>query len=652
MAIEVPALVDMGHGNLDAKMRQFNAYQHPDLVKYFSAQIQTLYSAKEGSFEARTATKAIRDNLDQFIETFLWIVNTRSERQLLIHNRPQWRLWREIEERRKRKIPVRGLVLKPRQVGFSTQIAAIIASLCMSDYNRRAAVMAHERGAGESLMRTYDYFFDNLPDSIRPEEGVGSRTGKKLIFGLLHGSIEVLAANESGGDIAGRTGRSNTYHYLHLSEVPYWDNPYATMNALFQTVPDGEDTLILLESTPKGAGDPFHQEWERAEAGKSDYFTFFVPWFEMEEYKSAFLTPEDRTDFLGALNDAADGEFGNERYLIETYNVTPEQLNWRRRCIRNRCHGDVQTFRREYPSSAAEAFEKAGGNFISVEVMNTYRAQVKEPAFVGDMGNEKGAMGIERPVLQPRRDGWVEVWETPLPFTEYIIGTDNSEELESGDYSVGIVLKRMPLKVVARLRGRDMRRPTLAEFSLQLALGAVYFNNAWLCLENNFGALVTATLIGSPPVGYGYRNVIYEKDIGWGDFFLSRRPDRVGYHMSSKARRMAQNLIREFYVDEEGECPDGLLISESANLILDDRGLARAPNKGVRRPRSMPESGYYDDCVFALAACLLAHNSLPTPKLPKHRENEWVVSQTIKDAEAWKSRIGLDSPGREYLNWV
>jgi hypothetical protein len=83
-----------------------------------------------------------------------------------------------------------------------------------------------------------------------------------------------------------------------------------------QAIPDVENTEVILESTANGVGNYFHEMWQKAEAGLSDFIAIFVPWFWQDEYArnvpSDFIcTPEE-----------------TELQLL--YGLTKEQITWRR----------------------------------------------------------------------------------------------------------------------------------------------------------------------------------------------------------------------------------------------------------------------------------------------------------------------------------
>ena len=45
------------------------------------------------------------------------------------------------------------------------------------------------------------------------------------------------------------------------------------------------------------------------------------------------------------------------------FEVTLENLNWRRQCIRTQCQNDLNKFHQEFPSTAREAFVSTGRGY-------------------------------------------------------------------------------------------------------------------------------------------------------------------------------------------------------------------------------------------------------------------------------------------------
>ena len=111
---------------------------------------------------------------------------------------------------------------------------------------------------------------------MKPSTGASS--AKELYFDGLDSGYKVgTAGNKS-------VGRGTTIQYFHGSEVAFWPHASEHAKGILQAVPDARDTEIILESTGNGIGNYFHQQWQLAERGESEYQAIFVPWYWQTEY--------------------------------------------------------------------------------------------------------------------------------------------------------------------------------------------------------------------------------------------------------------------------------------------------------------------------------------------------------------------------------
>jgi intein/homing endonuclease len=144
------------------------------------------------------------------------------------------------------------------------------------------------------------------------------------------------------------SGRSQTIHWLHASEVAFWDNPSTLMTGLRQAIPNTPTSAIFLESTANGVGNYFHTTWSEAVSGESEFTPFFFPWWQHYEYTADWLRLPTNVPFR------ADSEERLLRVLLRTHGLTDtdikSRLIWRRWAIRNLAEGDLLRFQQEYPA--------------------------------------------------------------------------------------------------------------------------------------------------------------------------------------------------------------------------------------------------------------------------------------------------------------
>lgn len=249
-------------------------------------------------------------------------------------NTAQTHLHERIEEQRKDTGRVRVIVLKGRQQGISTYVEGRYFWHVSSSFGRKAYILTHEQKATDNLFGMVARYYAKMPDDMKPH--LGAANAKELVFDRLDSRYEVATAG------AKDTGRSGTAQYLHGSEAAFWKSAATHFAGIGQTIPNEPGTEIILESTANGTANVFHERWELAVRGESEYMAVFIPWFWQAEYR---LPVPD-----GFVMDAEEAEYA------QTYKLDAEQMAWRRNKIASDFGGDNTLFNQEYPASPAIAF--------------------------------------------------------------------------------------------------------------------------------------------------------------------------------------------------------------------------------------------------------------------------------------------------------
>lgn len=128
----------------------------------------------------------------------------------------------------------------------------------------------------------------------------------------------------------------------HNSEVAFWPHAQQHLAGIGQVVPDMPGTEIVFESTANGTANVFHELWQMAVKGRSDFLPVFVPWFWQAEYQTPPPEGWELTD--------------EERDYAEAFGISVPHMVWRRRKVDTDFRGDAGQFDQEYPASAELAF--------------------------------------------------------------------------------------------------------------------------------------------------------------------------------------------------------------------------------------------------------------------------------------------------------
>jgi hypothetical protein len=297
-----------------------------------------------------------------------------------IFNNAQGELHRRLEEQKAKTGKVRAIVLKARQMGISTYVAARYFRRTIANPGLRTAIIGHERAASRNLFGLVKRFYDHLPEDQKPSLGTSNQ--EELIFDSIDSGYLVSVATLEG------SGRSSTAQLLHASEAAFWVSLQEQLAALMQTIPDIDGSEIIIETTGNQFGDEFHQLWRRAEAGQSEFIPIFLPWSIEGSYRSKLTDDFSMT--------------AEESRLAELHKLDAEQICWRRNKISQL--GSEDYFKREYPLTPDEAFMASTfDSFITADLVMAARKEKIEPYGSLLIGVDPAGQGDDATAIAWRR---------------------------------------------------------------------------------------------------------------------------------------------------------------------------------------------------------------------------------------------------------
>jgi hypothetical protein len=350
------------------------------------------------------------------------------------------------QEEYSRKCSARNIVLKARQVGVTTYVAARFFIQTITRPGTVTVQVAHTEDSAEAIFTIVRRFWENLPGRMRRGALRTSRANvRQLVFPALDSEYRVETADDNAG-------RGMTIHHLHCSEVSRWPRggreTLASLRAA--VVPDGE---IVLESTANGAAGVFYEEWQKAE--ETGYTQHFFPWWYDSSYeedgRAVPLTDE-------------------EKELIDKHGLTERQIAWRRNMWKTLRSLAAQ----EYAEDPVSCFLSSGECVFDMAAIEHAVAQAGEPSET----QENGRLMIWFPPNRGKQ------WQ-------YIIGVDTASGGADGDYSCAQVIERTMGLQCAELHGHF---PPYELARRVAALGRVYENALVAVERNNQGYGVLAHL--------------------------------------------------------------------------------------------------------------------------------------------------------------
>jgi hypothetical protein len=362
-----------------------------------------------------------------------------------------------------RRATKRNIVLKARQLGITTYVAARFFIHTITHPGTVAVQVAHSQDAAEELFMIVHRFLENLPANMHRGALLTSRANvRQIVFPRLDSEYRVAAADENAG-------RGLTIHNLHCSEVARWsrgaEEALASLRAAL--VPGGE---IVLESTPNGASGIFYQEWQ--DALETGYTRHFFPWWYDLSYTEGVKAP--LRPFVP-----------EEQDLVVKFGLTDAQIAWRRKSWKLLRGLAAQ----EFAEDPVSCFRASGDCVFDQDAVDLMQSWMVDPIDTKD--NQR-----------------LMVWLPAQAAREYIIGVDPAGGGSDGDYACAEVIDRRDAIQCAELHGHF----TPQELAQKLVDLGHQYNDALIAVErNNHGHGVLAHLRSLAQANL-YR---YENQDGW-----------------------------------------------------------------------------------------------------------------------------------------
>lgn len=239
-----------------------------------------------------------------------------------------------------------NLVLKCRQLGFTTFIQLFMLDEVIFNSNVRAGTIAHNlRDAASIFNDKVKYPYTQLPEGIRQARH------------QIRDSASELALCNNSSIRVGTSLRSGTLNFLHISEygklcAKYPEKAREVRTGALNTVQAGQ--WITIESTAEGQEGDFYAQCQESQSlarvgGRLttlDFKFFFFPWWKEPGYR---LSDEDAD---GVVITAEFQKYFDELKTQHGIVLDAGQQAW----YVKKAASQLGDMKREYPSTADEAF--------------------------------------------------------------------------------------------------------------------------------------------------------------------------------------------------------------------------------------------------------------------------------------------------------
>tara|TARA_R110002051_G_scaffold15110_6_gene47734 strand:- start:12767 stop:14347 length:1581 start_codon:yes stop_codon:yes gene_type:complete len=317
------------------------------------------------------------------------------------------------------------MMLKARQLGSTTGIAAYFFWKALFNPHINVAVVAHTDEAVKKIFEIYRMFYDELPEFLKLETVRARENQLKFVTGS---SIRI-------GSASSQSFRGGTYQLIHASEYAFWGNMEETIASLFSTAT--ETAKIVLESTANGMNEAYDM-WSR----DNGFTKLFLSWKMDRDY---------------ALDDASFSDPTEEELEYSYENkLNQRQLNWAVKTLRTKCANNWNIFNQEFPARPEDAFIQSGSPFFPMkfDVINA------TPGY--------------------------EEFQKPKKFGIYLMGVDTASGSPGGDYSAFMILDATEPKSIRMVASFYERIPP-SLFSKHVLTAAKRYHALAVVETNSYG---------------------------------------------------------------------------------------------------------------------------------------------------------------------
>ena len=262
----------------------------------------------------------------------------------------------------------RNLILKARQLGFTTLVAIIWLDHALFNADQRCGIIAQDRDAAKVIFRDkVKYAYTSLPAEIRERFPLSADNADEMVFAHNNSSIRVATSMRSG-----------TIHRLHVSEfgkicAKYPDKAAEVVTGSIPAVPT--NGVLIIESTAEGREGEFFKMVGIAEANHAskkkltprDYRFHFYAWWQEPKYRLDSRTvPINREEheYFEKVEATVLRDMG------QVITIDPDQRAWYVATKRADFSGAEEKMWQEYPSFPAEAFQiSTEGNWYAKDMI-------------------------------------------------------------------------------------------------------------------------------------------------------------------------------------------------------------------------------------------------------------------------------------------
>ena len=160
----------------------------------------------------------------------------------------------------------------PRQSGKSTIVISYLLHYVLFNSQKNVAILANKLATARELLSRLKLAYEHLPKWL--QQGVVEWNKGSII---LENGSKILASSTSSSAV-----RGGSFNMIFLDEFAFVPENVADefFSSVYPTISAGQETKVLIISTPKGLN-MYYKLWKDAEEGNNSYTPIEVHWSEV-----------------------------------------------------------------------------------------------------------------------------------------------------------------------------------------------------------------------------------------------------------------------------------------------------------------------------------------------------------------------------------
>lgn len=259
-----------------------------------------------------------------------------------------------------REMHYKNIILKARQLGFTTFICIFLLDYALFNRNKQIGIIGPTQADTSTIFRKIKVAWENFPEPIKNFLRLSTIGDSKVEYEFTNGSIMRIATSL----------RSGTYQAVLITEfgkisARFPDKAEEIITGTLPAVPS--NGLIFIESTAEGEDGPYFDMCQDAIEAKKmqrvlttkEYKFFFFPWYDNPANVVFGEVPIPHEM----------GEYLNKVERITMRKLNQEQRNW------YYLESKIQKFKmkQEHPSTPDEAFLTSGNKLFEGQMIDSHR---------------------------------------------------------------------------------------------------------------------------------------------------------------------------------------------------------------------------------------------------------------------------------------